>query len=175
VIICLINEDDLDCELNDTDTVGLITVIHVKDAVCSMDTNFIYKLTKMANGQVLNVTNLYVRSEGNELAVCSICLTNPVEIGLLPCRHYCVCEVCYLKLPGATKRCPICRSLITKFFRHKVNTNPIPKKGSPKPDDDEPEREIIPVPNSGEGAQATETSSMFGWISNKFSGLLGTH
>lgn len=52
LVVLFINEDDLDKELTDTDTVALFSVIHVKDKYCPMDSNFIFKLNKMANNQV---------------------------------------------------------------------------------------------------------------------------
>lgn len=165
VVMCLINEDDLDCELNDTDTVGLFAVIHIKDNACPMDTSFVFKLTKIANGQVLNVTNLYTRSESEgEQAACSVCLSNPVEIGLLPCRHFCVCEVCFYKLPNV-KRCPICRSYVVKFFRHKTVKN---SQGKEEQVEEPFQPNLPPDPEDGQG------SSTFSWLSNKFSRLLGT-
>lgn len=83
VVVLLTNEDDLECELKESDTVALVNVIHVKDSVCShMDTNFVFKLSKMANGQVLNVTNLYTRTEQEGNALCSVCLTSKEHLKL---------------------------------------------------------------------------------------------
>ena len=52
LVILFVNEDDLDTELKQNDTVALFTVIHVKDNYCRMDSNFVFKLNKMANNQV---------------------------------------------------------------------------------------------------------------------------
>jgi hypothetical protein len=46
--------------------------------------------------------------EGEEAGDCSVCLTNPRDTILLPCRHVCVCAECRAQLP----RCPICRASI---------------------------------------------------------------
>ena len=37
----------------------LVVAIHVKDSICTAQTNFVLKLSKLNNNQVLNVTNLY--------------------------------------------------------------------------------------------------------------------
>jgi len=41
---------------------------------------------------------------------CVICLTDPRNTAILPCRHMCVCEDCSRQLrAGAAPHCPICR------------------------------------------------------------------
>lgn len=52
LLVFFINDDDLHTPLRDTDTVALFAVIHVKDKYCTMDSNFLFKLNKMANNQV---------------------------------------------------------------------------------------------------------------------------
>jgi len=37
---------------------------------------------------------------------CCVCLTEPKEVLLLPCRHLCVCTTCFQQLT----RCPVCRA-----------------------------------------------------------------
>lgn len=118
LVVLFINEDDLDKELVETDTVALFTVIHVKDKHCPMDSNFVFKLNKMANNQVLNVRDLYARSNDIGEGLCLICETEEIEVALLPCKHFCVCEECFGLLPQP-KQCPICRSYVTTFFKHK--------------------------------------------------------
>merc|ERR1740121_3129544 len=58
--------------------------------------------------------------EHDESAVgqpCVICLTDPRNTAVMPCRHLCVCEDCatQLQVGAATRndKCPICRSAIT--------------------------------------------------------------
>lgn len=170
VVLLLINEDDLECELGGESTVALVNVIHVKDSTCPMDSSFVYKLSKMVNGQTLNVTNLFSRAEEERgVSLCVVCLTDPVEVGLLPCRHFCVCEECYERLPNV-KRCPICRSYIVKFFRHKAKAVPTPVEneqpfGGESPDHpDQAQQASVPEP--------LPSSSTFGWLSSKVSRLL---
>jgi hypothetical protein len=125
VIVMILNHEDGDPEPGPTDTVALICAIHVQDAVCTTDSSFVFKLSKLTNGQVLNVSNLFTRDAGHEAAICLICETRNVTIGLLPCRHFSICEVCY-SLLEPPKRCPICRSYITRFFRHKMTADSLP-------------------------------------------------
>ena len=51
------------------------------------------------------------RSE-SALPECIVCQNQPLNCVLLPCRHTCVCHVCFEKLD----RCPMCRSHIESFF-----------------------------------------------------------
>lgn len=49
--------------------------------------------------------------ENNE-QLCVVCRFYPLSRALLPCRHTCICAICFAKLD----RCPICRSPITSYF-----------------------------------------------------------
>ena len=40
--------------------------------------------------------------------LCKVCMNNRIDTIFIPCRHACVCEQCYDKLP-VPKECPICR------------------------------------------------------------------
>lgn len=46
--------------------------------------------------------------------VCVICLSNPNNTTLLPCRHKCVCHACAAQLKLTNNRCPICRAKIER-------------------------------------------------------------
>lgn len=61
---------------------------------------------------------LYTRSNESGEGVCVICETEEIEVALLPCKHFCVCEECFDLLPQP-KQCPLCRSYIATFFKHK--------------------------------------------------------
>ena len=41
---------------------------------------------------------------------CVICLTEPRDTTVIPCRHMCLCHECALQLRLNTNRCPICRA-----------------------------------------------------------------
>ena len=55
-------------------------------------------------------------SDGKEgSGMCSICLTEKVEVIIHPCSHVCVCRDCASVLMQNTERkCPICRRTIQK-------------------------------------------------------------
>ena len=40
---------------------------------------------------------------------CVICLTDPREVAVYPCRHMCLCTGCAEVLPSQGNKCPICR------------------------------------------------------------------
>lgn len=42
--------------------------------------------------------------------LCVICLSNPKNTALLPCRHFCFCRLCAQQLQAQQDPCPICRS-----------------------------------------------------------------
>lgn len=118
LVTAMVLQNENDAPVKQTDAVALICAIHVQDHLCTSGTSFVFKLSKLANGQVLNVSNLYTRDDTEESTVCLVCEGRRVTIGLLPCRHFSLCEVCYNKLP-CPKRCPVCRSYVAKFFRHR--------------------------------------------------------
>jgi len=49
--------------------------------------------------------------DGNE--DCVICLCEPKDTTLLPCRHLCVCSNCFSRL----EQCPVCRAPFTAYLR----------------------------------------------------------
>ena len=48
--------------------------------------------------------------------VCVVCLSNPKDTTILPCRHMCLCSECAAQLRNATNKCPICRQQIGKLM-----------------------------------------------------------
>lgn len=48
---------------------------------------------------------------------CVICLTDPREVAVFPCRHMCLCSVCAEALPSQANKCPICRREATLLLR----------------------------------------------------------
>jgi len=45
--------------------------------------------------------------------MCSICMSNSVSVGFLPCRHACVCAECAdITLSSSENHCPICRGTV---------------------------------------------------------------
>ncbi|XP_057549375.1 probable E3 ubiquitin-protein ligase LOG2 [Amaranthus tricolor] len=52
---------------------------------------------------------------------CVICLSEPRDTTVLPCRHMCMCSGCAKVLRFQTNRCPICRQLVERLLEIKVN------------------------------------------------------
>ncbi|WOL19340.1 hypothetical protein Cni_G28138 [Canna indica] len=52
---------------------------------------------------------------------CVICLSDPRDTTVLPCRHMCMCSNCAKVLRFQTNRCPICRQPVERLLEIKVN------------------------------------------------------
>jgi hypothetical protein len=50
---------------------------------------------------------------------CIVCLSAPKDATILPCRHFCVCFTCMVKL----EKCPVCRCKIKSYMRIHVPEN----------------------------------------------------
>lgn len=57
---------------------------------------------------------------------CVICMTDPRDTTVLPCRHMCMCNKCAKVLRLQTNKCPICRCPVESLLQIKV-------KGADKP------------------------------------------
>jgi len=53
---------------------------------------------------------------------CVICLSEPRDTAVLPCRHMCMCSACAHMLRHQTNRCPICRTIATDYLNIKVQS-----------------------------------------------------
>ncbi|KAL4190199.1 hypothetical protein AMTRI_Chr07g23470 [Amborella trichopoda] len=51
---------------------------------------------------------------------CVICLSEPRDTTVLPCRHMCMCSGCAKVLRFQTSRCPICRQPVERLLEIKV-------------------------------------------------------
>ncbi|KPI86947.1 hypothetical protein ABL78_3993 [Leptomonas seymouri] len=49
-------------------------------------------------------------------ALCVVCLTNPKNTTILPCRHMCLCSECAVHLRMSNNRCPLCRANIDRLM-----------------------------------------------------------
>nr|GMC50951.1 probable E3 ubiquitin-protein ligase LOG2 [Ipomoea batatas]GMD39051.1 probable E3 ubiquitin-protein ligase LOG2 [Ipomoea batatas] len=54
---------------------------------------------------------------------CVICLSEPRDTTVLPCRHMCMCSGCAKLLRYQTNRCPICRQPVERLLEIKVNND----------------------------------------------------
>jgi len=61
--------------------------------------------------QFLHVQDIFGKEEDGE---CLVCMTDPKNTILLPCRHMCLCRDCLLKM--VTAKCPICRTTIDQHI-----------------------------------------------------------
>eukprot|EP01018_Ginkgo_biloba_P027068 Gb_39665 [translate_table: standard] len=52
---------------------------------------------------------------------CVICMSEPRDTTVLPCRHMCMCSECAKVLRFQTNRCPICRRPVERLMEIKVN------------------------------------------------------
>ncbi|XP_031382342.1 probable E3 ubiquitin-protein ligase LUL4 [Punica granatum] len=52
---------------------------------------------------------------------CVICMTEPKDTAVLPCRHMCLCGECAKELRLQSNKCPICRQPIEELLGIKVN------------------------------------------------------
>lgn len=55
---------------------------------------------------------------------CVICLSEPRDTTVLPCRHMCMCSGCAKVLRFQTNRCPICRQPVERLLEIKVSSPP---------------------------------------------------
>uniref|UniRef100_J3M6X0 RING-type E3 ubiquitin transferase n=1 Tax=Oryza brachyantha TaxID=4533 RepID=J3M6X0_ORYBR len=53
---------------------------------------------------------------------CVICLTEPRDTAVFPCRHLCMCSECAKTLRFQTDKCPICRQPVEKLMEIKVRS-----------------------------------------------------
>ncbi|KAK4537947.1 hypothetical protein CDCA_CDCA15G3972 [Cyanidium caldarium] len=48
--------------------------------------------------------------------VCIVCMTDPRDTAVLPCRHMCLCAECAQRLRFQSNRCPICRNVVDSLL-----------------------------------------------------------
>lgn len=53
---------------------------------------------------------------------CVICMTEPKDTAVLPCRHMCMCGECAKELRLQSNKCPICRQPIEELIEIKINS-----------------------------------------------------
>ncbi|AQL07959.1 Probable E3 ubiquitin-protein ligase LOG2 [Zea mays] len=63
---------------------------------------------------------------------CVICLSEPRDTTVLPCRHMCMCSECAKVLRYQTTRCPICRQPVERLLEIKVNNKSEDQQQTPQ-------------------------------------------
>ena len=48
---------------------------------------------------------------------CVICMSEPRDTAVLPCRHMCMCADCAKALREQTNKCPICRRQVESLLK----------------------------------------------------------
>ncbi|XP_057496000.1 probable E3 ubiquitin-protein ligase LUL4 [Actinidia eriantha] len=64
---------------------------------------------------------------------CVICMTEPKDTAVLPCRHMCMCSECAKELRLQSDKCPICRQPISELLEIKCNHDLRVLSGQPLP------------------------------------------
>lgn len=133
-LVIFMIRNDTQASVHPDETVALVNVIHIKDSVCTLPTSILAQYLKQANGQLSCLKQLYLAAGNNITSeettsnvcdkddvsvwavageqLCVVCQYFPLSRALLPCRHTCVCSVCFEKLD----RCPMCRSPFNSYF-----------------------------------------------------------
>ncbi|KAK3002554.1 hypothetical protein RJ639_022037 [Escallonia herrerae] len=60
-------------------------------------------------------------NDGDSGKECIICMTEPKDTAVLPCRHMCMCSECAKELRLQSNTCPICRQPIEELMEIKIN------------------------------------------------------
>jgi ankyrin repeat protein len=61
-------------------------------------------------------------SASGDGTTCLVCMRNPADVLLLPCRHLCLCSDCHGGFDSMTKlRCPICRTPVVEHKPARVS------------------------------------------------------
>uniref|UniRef100_A0A0D9V142 RING-type E3 ubiquitin transferase n=1 Tax=Leersia perrieri TaxID=77586 RepID=A0A0D9V142_9ORYZ len=71
--------------------------------------------------------NVHEDDSGKE---CVVCLSEPRDTTVLPCRHMCLCRECAQLLRYQTNKCPICRQPVERFLEIEFGSKPISHQGS---------------------------------------------
>ncbi|CAL0316965.1 unnamed protein product [Lupinus luteus] len=120
---------------NETPTSGS-TNLQITQAVFEKEKGeFLVKVVKQilwVNGMRYELQEIYgigssVESDldGNDPGKeCVICLSEPRDTTVLPCRHMCMCSGCAKVLRFQTNRCPICRQPVERLLEIKVGPEP---------------------------------------------------
>lgn len=59
---------------------------------------------------------------GDDGKECVVCLSEPRDTTVLPCRHMCMCSGCARMLRHQNNKCPICRTVVESLLEIKVAT-----------------------------------------------------
>lgn len=86
-----------------------LSVIHVKDDVCTYPSHVLATYLKQSHGTTTHLVPIYASED-----TCVVCTVNPATRVTLPCKHASVCGRCFSRLTN--NRCPLCRTFIQSYF-----------------------------------------------------------
>lgn len=135
LVVVMLRQDGTIEENGEHEVEAMVSVIHIHDHLCQMQSCILVQYLKMTNGQLSTLKPLYVTSDEDQCdgtveenstesmlnaehsdnkneAACVICRSAPVTRVLLPCRHTCTCAKCFPHLD----KCPMCRCPISSYF-----------------------------------------------------------
>ena len=67
--------------------------------------------------------------DGDSSTECVVCLTNPKNTTVIPCRHFCMCSDCARALLNQSRKCPMCRLNITSVLQINIGPSSRPAGG----------------------------------------------
>eukprot|EP00736_Rhodelphis_marinus_P003361 Rmarinus@m.7059 len=84
------------------------------------------------NGSIYELQDIFgIESDGGGSAddpasgsECVICLTDPRNMAVLPCRHLCLCQDCAKTLGTQSTGCPVCRGPVQAFLKLEMKSAP---------------------------------------------------
>lgn len=111
------------------------------------------------DGETLTAKEVFgLKEEDDEASEeCVVCLTEPKDTILLPCRHLCVCRHCFRQID----KCPVCR---TPFETYMVFAEPpLGNNEAPEPSNSYPERDApLRTVTRGENGLITRVARFVG-------------
>ena len=63
------------------------------------------------------------QQEEDDEIMCVVCLSEPKDTTVLPCRHMCMCSECARALRFQSNKCPICRNPVESLLEISILTN----------------------------------------------------
>lgn len=74
------------------------------------------------NGTTYVVHDIFgLAQQGEGSRECVVCISEPRDTLVLPCRHLCLCRACAEVLRYQTNKCPICRSVFSSLLKVKLS------------------------------------------------------
>mmetsp|Transcript_12170 Transcript_12170/g.16812 ORF Transcript_12170/g.16812 Transcript_12170/m.16812 type:complete len:377 (+) Transcript_12170:23-1153(+) len=130
-VAIILQAEELENNKSITAQITYATLIRCADGSCAIKP---VKQKILHNGKVYIVNQVFgIENEDTETGKeCVICMAEPRNTVLLPCRHLCLCAECAQALRQQTHKCPICRSTV----KHMLEVHLADNSESSTPDSD---------------------------------------